>query len=187
MQGGGPGSWGSWGPWSSCSRSCGGGVQEQNRPCLPSYTPSMGAAAYPSRPGGHHPQHPNQNPGHVVSALRPTVPLHRTNPGRTPPSNSNTSLARRGELRDQQRDRVAHAGRRYSIYHTIQTGACLCLSVWPVFNAQSKSVSVELQLTPWSIGLPSSIKLFFYGWSQWLGLCLAGLWPPSCELELKSF
>uniref|UniRef100_A0A673Y640 Thrombospondin type 1 domain containing 4 n=1 Tax=Salmo trutta TaxID=8032 RepID=A0A673Y640_SALTR len=112
VQGGGPGSWGSWGPWSSCSRSCGGGVQEQNRPCLPSYTPSMGAAAYPSRPGGHQPQHPNQNPGHVVSALRPTVPLHRTNPGRTPPSNSNTSLARRGELRDQQRDREAHAGRR---------------------------------------------------------------------------
>ncbi|XP_055777466.1 thrombospondin type-1 domain-containing protein 4-like [Salvelinus fontinalis] len=114
VQGGGPGSWGSWGPWSSCSRSCGGGVQEQNRPCLPSYTPSMGVAAYPSRPGGHHPQHPNQNLGHVVSALRPTVPLHRTNSGRPPPSNSNTSLARRGELRDQQRDREAHAGRRYS-------------------------------------------------------------------------
>ncbi|XP_023851469.1 thrombospondin type-1 domain-containing protein 4-like [Salvelinus sp. IW2-2015] len=129
VQGGGLGSWGSWGPWSSCSRSCGGGVQEQNRPCLPSYTPSMGAAAYPSRPGGHHPQHPNQNLGHVVSALRPTVPLHRTNSGRPPPSNSNTSLARRGELRDQQRDREAHAGRRYSIYHTIQTGACLSFSL----------------------------------------------------------
>uniref|UniRef100_A0A8C8F5X6 PLAC domain-containing protein n=1 Tax=Oncorhynchus tshawytscha TaxID=74940 RepID=A0A8C8F5X6_ONCTS len=112
VQGGGPGSWGSWGPWSSCSRSCGGGVQEQNRPCLPSYNPSLGAAAYPSRPGGHHPQHANQNPGHVVSALRPTVPLHRTNPGRPPPSNSNTSLAHRGELRDQQRDREAHAGHR---------------------------------------------------------------------------
>ncbi|XP_064867242.1 thrombospondin type-1 domain-containing protein 4-like [Oncorhynchus nerka] len=109
VQGGGPGSWGSWGPWSSCSRSCGGGVQEQNRPCLPSYNPSMASAAYPSRPGGHH---PNQNPGHVMSALRPTVPLHRTNPGRPPPSNSNTSLASRGELRDQQRDREAHAGHR---------------------------------------------------------------------------
>ncbi|XP_070985767.1 thrombospondin type-1 domain-containing protein 4-like [Oncorhynchus clarkii lewisi] len=109
VQGGAPGSWGSWGPWSSCSRSCGGGVQEQNRPCLPSHTPSMGAVAYPSRPDGHH---PNQNPGHVVSALRPTVPLHRTNPGRPPPSNSNTSLASRGELRDQQRDREANAGRR---------------------------------------------------------------------------
>uniref|UniRef100_A0A8C7UT68 Thrombospondin type 1 domain containing 4 n=1 Tax=Oncorhynchus mykiss TaxID=8022 RepID=A0A8C7UT68_ONCMY len=109
VQGGAPGSWGSWGPWSSCSRSCGVGVQEQNRPCLPSHTPSMGAVAYPSRPDGHH---PNQNPGHVVSALRPTVPLHRTNPGRPPPSNSNTSLASRGELRDQQRDREANAGRR---------------------------------------------------------------------------
>ncbi|KAM9423451.1 thrombospondin type-1 domain-containing protein 4 isoform 2-T2 [Salvelinus alpinus] len=109
VQGGAPGSWGSWGPWSSCSRSCGGGVQEQNRPCLPSHTPSMGAVAYPSRPDGHH---LNQNPGHVVSALRPTVPLHRTNPGRPPPSNSNTSLASRGELRDQQRDREANAGRR---------------------------------------------------------------------------
>ncbi|CAB1339239.1 unnamed protein product [Coregonus sp. 'balchen'] len=113
-QGGAPGSWGSWGPWSSCSRSCGGGVQEQTRPCLPSYTPFMGAAAYPSRPGGHHPQHPNQNPGHVVSALRPTVPLHRTNPGRPPPYNSSTSLASRRELRNQQRDREAQAqaGRR---------------------------------------------------------------------------
>uniref|UniRef100_A0A8C8F6Y9 PLAC domain-containing protein n=1 Tax=Oncorhynchus tshawytscha TaxID=74940 RepID=A0A8C8F6Y9_ONCTS len=109
VQGGAPGSWGSWGPWSSCSRSCGGGVQEQNRPCLPSHTPSMGAVAYPSRPDGHH---PNQNPDHVVSALRPTVPLHRTNPGRPPPSISNTSLASRGELRDQQRDREANAGRR---------------------------------------------------------------------------
>uniref|UniRef100_A0A674AXD1 Thrombospondin type 1 domain containing 4 n=1 Tax=Salmo trutta TaxID=8032 RepID=A0A674AXD1_SALTR len=86
VQGGAPGSWGSWGPWSSCSRSCGGGVQEQNRPCLPSHTLSMGAVDYPSRPDGHH---PNQNPGHVVSALRPTVPLHRTNSGRPPPANPN--------------------------------------------------------------------------------------------------
>ncbi|XP_074523419.1 thrombospondin type-1 domain-containing protein 4 [Halichoeres trimaculatus] len=59
------GSWGAWGPWSACSRTCGRGVQEQSRPCLPVYSPSR-------RPGVPPPQQ-----GHVISALRPTVPLHR--------------------------------------------------------------------------------------------------------------
>ncbi|KAJ8272288.1 hypothetical protein COCON_G00111470 [Conger conger] len=58
-----PGSWGPWGPWGGCSRTCGGGVQEQTRPCLSSY-PSQTA-------------HPPLPSGHVVSALRPSVPLHR--------------------------------------------------------------------------------------------------------------
>ncbi|XP_062327135.1 thrombospondin type-1 domain-containing protein 4-like isoform X1 [Osmerus eperlanus] len=95
------GSWGAWGSWTSCSRTCGGGVQEQTRPCLPSYTPSV-ASSYPSRPGVH-PQHP----GHVVSALRPSVPLHRE-AGRPPSSNG----SRRGELRSPQREREARPGRR---------------------------------------------------------------------------
>ncbi|XP_050991880.1 thrombospondin type-1 domain-containing protein 4 isoform X1 [Labeo rohita] len=30
-------SWSSWGSWGECSRSCGGGVQEQTRVCLPQY------------------------------------------------------------------------------------------------------------------------------------------------------
>ncbi|CAJ1048758.1 thrombospondin type-1 domain-containing protein 4-like [Xyrichtys novacula] len=59
------GSWGAWGPWSTCSRTCGKGVQEQSRPCLPLYTPSRRAGV------------PTQQQGHVISALRPTVPLHR--------------------------------------------------------------------------------------------------------------
>uniref|UniRef100_A0A286Y636 Uncharacterized protein n=1 Tax=Cavia porcellus TaxID=10141 RepID=A0A286Y636_CAVPO len=58
--GGAPGVWGSWGPWSACSRSCSGGVKEQTRPCLPS-SPARGLAVS----------------GHVVSAVRASVPLHR--------------------------------------------------------------------------------------------------------------
>ncbi|KAK2853521.1 hypothetical protein Q5P01_006182 [Channa striata] len=90
------GSWGAWGDWSVCSRTCGKGVQEQSRPCLPVYSPSQ----YPSRRGGGHPQ----QPVHVISALRPTAPLHQ-NTGR--PSNSS-----RGELRKEARPggrrRVSH-------------------------------------------------------------------------------
>lgn len=66
------GSWGAWGAWSSCSRTCARGVQEQSRPCLrihplPSEYPSSRTRAN------------GQQPGHVISALRPTVPLHRDN------------------------------------------------------------------------------------------------------------
>ncbi|KAM3625672.1 uncharacterized protein V6R79_015909 [Siganus canaliculatus] len=92
------GSWGAWGAWSTCSRTCGKGVQEQIRPCLPVYTP----AQYPSRKPGAHPQ----QPGHVISALRPTVPLHRDG-GRF--SNSSS----RGDVREEKpkpgaRRRVTH-------------------------------------------------------------------------------
>lgn len=67
--GGSPGVWGSWGPWSACSRSCSGGVMEQTRPCLPS--------SYRA-PGGSRPSGPTLSiTGHVVSAVRTSVPLHR--------------------------------------------------------------------------------------------------------------
>ncbi|XP_049909620.1 thrombospondin type-1 domain-containing protein 4-like isoform X2 [Epinephelus moara] len=89
------GSWGAWGAWSTCSQTCGKGVEEQSRPCLPVYTPSQ----YPSRRGGVQPQ----QPGHVISALRPTVPLHH-NAGRS----SNNS--RRGDLREEKETRPG--GRR---------------------------------------------------------------------------
>uniref|UniRef100_A0A3P8SH39 Thrombospondin type 1 domain containing 4 n=1 Tax=Amphiprion percula TaxID=161767 RepID=A0A3P8SH39_AMPPE len=91
------GSWGTWGSWSTCSRTCGKGVQEQTRPCLPLYTPSQ----YPSRAVGV----PPQQPGQVISALRPTVPLHR-NTAR--PSNNSS----RGEQRREKETRPG--GRRVS-------------------------------------------------------------------------
>lgn len=68
--GGAPGVWGAWGPWSACSRSCSGGVMEQTRPCLP--------GSYRSR-GGRQPGAPARAfAGHVVSAVRTSVPLHRS-------------------------------------------------------------------------------------------------------------
>lgn len=60
--GGSPGIWGTWGPWSACSRSCSGGVKEQTRPCLP------GSARTPAR----------AFTGRVLSAVRTSVPLHRS-------------------------------------------------------------------------------------------------------------
>lgn len=89
------GSWGAWGSWSTCSRTCGKGVQEQSRPCLPVYTPSQ----FPSRTADGRPRQPA---GHVISALQPTVSLHRAT-GR--PSNGSS----RGELRKEARP----GGRRY--------------------------------------------------------------------------
>ncbi|XP_062439598.1 thrombospondin type-1 domain-containing protein 4 isoform X1 [Rhea pennata] len=83
-----PGMWGSWGPWSACSRSCSGGVMEQMRPCLPAYYHERGY----QRPGRQYPASERtlarQNPrhredsliaysGHVISAIRTSVPLHR--------------------------------------------------------------------------------------------------------------
>ncbi|XP_064168657.1 thrombospondin type-1 domain-containing protein 4-like isoform X2 [Anguilla rostrata] len=74
------GSWGPWGPWAACSRSCGGGVQERSRSCLPPRTPSV---PQPSRPVGA--AAVPQLPGRVVSALRPFVSLHRQHPNGTHP------------------------------------------------------------------------------------------------------
>ncbi|XP_029945301.1 thrombospondin type-1 domain-containing protein 4 [Salarias fasciatus] len=93
------GSWGTWGSWSTCSRSCGNGVQEQTRPCLPVYSPR-----YPSRAGGVQPEQ-----GHVFSSLRPTVPLHRD---RVRSSNSRV----RG---DTWRDREARPDGRRRVSHII--------------------------------------------------------------------
>lgn len=81
--GGSPGVWGSWGPWSACSRSCSGGVMEQTRPCLPSSYRSRGG----SRPGG-----PTLSfTGHVVSAVRTSVPLHRNREEQHAPTGSDAS------------------------------------------------------------------------------------------------
>ncbi|XP_040457832.1 thrombospondin type-1 domain-containing protein 4 [Falco naumanni] len=83
-----PGMWGSWGPWSACSRSCSGGVMEQTRPCLPAYYRDRGyrwpGQQYPGseRALAHqNPRHREDSltayPGHVISAIRTSVPLHR--------------------------------------------------------------------------------------------------------------
>lgn len=92
------GSWGAWGAWGACSQTCGRGVKEQSRPCLPVYTQSQ----YPSkRVGVYH-----QQTGHVVSALRPTFPLHSDAGG-----SSNGSS--HGESREEKQTRPG--GRRYCI------------------------------------------------------------------------
>jgi hypothetical protein len=70
--GGMAGVWGAWGPWSACSRSCSGGVMEQTRPCLP------GPGSRPG-PGSARMRGPARAfAGHVVSAVRTSVPLHRS-------------------------------------------------------------------------------------------------------------
>ncbi|XP_060898248.1 thrombospondin type-1 domain-containing protein 4-like isoform X1 [Labrus mixtus] len=82
------GSWGTWGSWSTCSRTCGRGVQEQKRPCLPVYTPSRRAGV------------PPQQPGRIISALRPTVPLqHHHHTGRA------SNISRHGEVRERTQTR----------------------------------------------------------------------------------
>ncbi|GAA6076023.1 thrombospondin type-1 domain-containing protein 4 isoform X1 [Tachysurus ichikawai] len=98
------GSWGSWGPWGECSRSCGGGVQEQSRPCLRAYsTPST---VYSSRQGPHMGQ---QDPSVVISALRPSVPVHHGN-NRPLPEAQGSQHTSHVETRKQQGE--ARPGRR---------------------------------------------------------------------------
>ncbi|KAM4749448.1 thrombospondin type-1 domain-containing protein 4 [Rhinophrynus dorsalis] len=82
------GTWGSWGPWSACSRSCSGGVMEQTRPCLPAHYqernfqgPSQqyatGERSLSHQNTLNHDTGLNPYPGHIVSAIRTSVPLHR--------------------------------------------------------------------------------------------------------------
>uniref|UniRef100_A0A8C5H845 PLAC domain-containing protein n=1 Tax=Gouania willdenowi TaxID=441366 RepID=A0A8C5H845_GOUWI len=100
------GSWGTWGSWSTCSRTCGKGVQEQTRSCLPVYTP----AQYPTKEAGLEPQQPVG----VISALRPSVPLLR-NTERTSNSSSRGDVwrTRTKETRPGERRRVVHTPGRY--------------------------------------------------------------------------
>ncbi|XP_060780131.1 thrombospondin type-1 domain-containing protein 4-like isoform X1 [Neoarius graeffei] len=98
------GSWGSWGPWGECSRSCGGGVQEQSRPCLRISIPP--ATVYSSSQGPHT---GHQDPSFVISALRPSVPAHHGN-HRPFPDAQRTHHTSRGETRKQKSE--ARPGRR---------------------------------------------------------------------------
>ncbi|XP_067871311.1 thrombospondin type-1 domain-containing protein 4-like [Heterodontus francisci] len=89
MNAGIPGMWGNWGPWSACSQTCGNGVKEQTRPCLPVTSSNQRKIS-----------------GHVLSALRPSVPLHRRQdhlkPGLQPSAsqNRNESQFSQGILRE---------------------------------------------------------------------------------------
>uniref|UniRef100_A0A8C6VYC7 Thrombospondin type 1 domain containing 4 n=1 Tax=Nothobranchius furzeri TaxID=105023 RepID=A0A8C6VYC7_NOTFU len=82
--GGTQGSWGAWGVWSSCSRTCGKGVQEQTRPCLP-YTqhPSRGAGVQHQQLGGAFSATPDHHRTRTSNSSRGGEPLgvKQTAPG----------------------------------------------------------------------------------------------------------
>ncbi|XP_062861084.1 thrombospondin type-1 domain-containing protein 4-like [Trichomycterus rosablanca] len=90
------GSWGPWGPWGECSRSCGGGVQEQSRPCLPTYSPP--ATTFTPRYGPHT---GHEDLPHVISALKPSVPLYHGNNGQPPDAQGSLNFSH-GEQRKKQ-------------------------------------------------------------------------------------
>ncbi|XP_073474934.1 thrombospondin type-1 domain-containing protein 4 isoform X1 [Aquarana catesbeiana] len=106
------GVWGSWGPWSACSRSCSSGVMEQTRPCLPanyherSYQGPHHQFSAAERTSSHqntlgHETALNPHSGHVVSAIRTSVPLHRNgdNTRLSPPAVNDLSHLGRGIIR----------------------------------------------------------------------------------------
>lgn len=107
--GGAPGVWGAWGPWSACSRSCSGGVMEQTRPCLP--------GSYRGRSGPRPGTPARAFAGHVVSAVRTSVPLHRSREEPRGPAALDASRqgpVLRGSRHPQARGREPAAERRYT-------------------------------------------------------------------------
>ncbi|XP_051901942.1 thrombospondin type-1 domain-containing protein 4-like isoform X2 [Pristis pectinata] len=91
-----PGVWSSWGPWSPCSSSCGVGVVQQSRRCLPpeqvvhpwALPQEPAVPGWTLQPRGSSPQPQGSSPqplgrrqwppypGRSVSALKPTYSLH---------------------------------------------------------------------------------------------------------------
>ncbi|XP_078393589.1 uncharacterized protein LOC144677326, partial [Cetorhinus maximus] len=73
-----PGVWSSWGPWSACSSSCGIGIAQQSRRCVPQEPEGQRWALQPRGPYTQpQPSHgEGQYSGRSVSALRPTYSLH---------------------------------------------------------------------------------------------------------------
>uniref|UniRef100_A0ACB8E579 Uncharacterized protein n=1 Tax=Sphaerodactylus townsendi TaxID=933632 RepID=A0ACB8E579_9SAUR len=107
--GGIPGIWGNWGPWTACSRSCSGGVMEQTRPCLPGYyyernyhRPGQFLSERTLGPHQHlHHQEDLLNPysGHIISAIRTSVPLHKNEEPDRAGLRAGLSLAGRNDSR----------------------------------------------------------------------------------------
>ncbi|XP_012724136.2 thrombospondin type-1 domain-containing protein 4 isoform X1 [Fundulus heteroclitus] len=92
------GTWGTWGAWSTCSRTCGKGVQEQTRPCLPVYT------QYPARVATVQPQ----QPGYVISALKPAAAPSHSGVRAFNGSSSRGEPRREKQSRPGERRRVTH-------------------------------------------------------------------------------
>lgn len=127
------GVWGSWGPWSACSRSCSGGVMEQTRPCLPanyherSYQgpnhqyPAVERTSSNQNTLGHETAL-NPHSGHVVSAIRTSVPLHRNgdNTRLSPPAVNDFSHLGRGIIRGNRQQlpqgHISRLDRRYFVF-----------------------------------------------------------------------
>lgn len=142
-----PGVWGSWGPWSACSRSCDGGVMEQTRPCLPGYyydersyrrTGQFWGSerTLANQPRPHQEDPANAYSGHVISAIRTSVPLHRNEEDPRAGLRAGFSLGGRNDSRlskgtprggrlPQARRRSPKSERRYS--NTITHSCCLSL------------------------------------------------------------
>lgn len=149
--GGAPGVWGAWGPWSACSRSCSGGVMEQTRPCLPSSYRARGTGGS-SKPG-------NIFPGHVVSAVRTSVPLHRTH--EEPHSQARAAARRQGTgLRGsrhptQSRRREPAVERRYRPSLSLPQ------------SQLSRTCVLSVALSQKSVG---ALELLLRGWEEFLSL-----------------
>lgn len=119
--GGAPGVWGAWGPWSACSRSCSGGVMEQTRPCLP--------GSYRARSGPRPGTPARAFAGHVVSAVRTSVPLHRSREEPRGPAGLDASRqgpVLRGSRHPQARGREPAAERRYTRSRPLPSRHCHC-------------------------------------------------------------
>ncbi|XP_051896926.1 thrombospondin type-1 domain-containing protein 4-like [Pristis pectinata] len=104
------GLWGKWGPWTACTRTCGGGVTHQTRPCLPQTNWRIQSTFQFARGDQsllvyHIPR------GQVLSTIRHSVPLHRSSASRLPGTSINQiyQTSNRGSL-NTERSRRLRAG-----------------------------------------------------------------------------
>ncbi|XP_038648541.1 thrombospondin type-1 domain-containing protein 4-like isoform X1 [Scyliorhinus canicula] len=114
------GSWGKWGPWSACTRTCGGGVMQQTRPCLPQVKqrvqPTFQFATGDQSLRAFHIPH-----GRVLSTVRHSFPLHRSSPNNLSGSRINQiyQIPNRGSLNTlrPRRFRAGGSFRSHSSHH----------------------------------------------------------------------